>query len=169
MRDFDKQFALRLLEMAESKLLTHRHLVSWADRQILASDGPPPGWICDLAITKYHPAIVEVLRALAYGEPFEAPRHTEAYSVACFFLRYSRREISWATFLRSCGEYTDRLNGEVECEYFYRRLNRYEESEYVERVEQEQVEEVRNRFEESIEAATKDYGFIVRSIVGPDG
>jgi len=39
--------------------------------------------------------------------------------VACLYLRYARRELSWATFLRQAGVLADMSAGRDACEYFY--------------------------------------------------
>lgn len=159
----DRQFALRLLEMVESKLLTYRHLKPWVDRLIAMFDDTPPGWICDLATKKFQPDLAAAIREFACSEPFEAATFSEHYRVACFFLRFKRREMSWAWFLRESGIYTDAVNGELHCEYFYELLNELEDSDDSEAVERNQVRQVEAEFSETIAKVSQD----MDTIIGP--
>jgi hypothetical protein len=159
----DKQFAIRLVEMLEAGLATYRSTVPWADRRILEHDGPSPSWLCELAVTKYRPSIIRAVRAFAYSEPFEASPIGEHYRVACLFLRYERREISWATFLSEAGVYTDSVSGELHCEEFYALLNDLEESEYNEALETRQANTIREQFTQHISEVRVDYGQLLKS------
>ena len=109
-------------------------------------------------MTTYRPKIIETVRAFAYSEPFEAITFSEEhYRVACLFLRFERREISWATFLNESGLYTDAVSGEVHCEEFYAMLNALEQSEYNEALEAEQANTVREQFGPHIAEVRADY------------
>lgn len=134
-----KSFAHRLSAMIEAGLITYREFEPWTESLIVTMDRPPR-WILDLTLTKYWPDAAAIVRRFAYSEPFETLAEApwaDDY-VAAAYLRYERRELSWATFLRMAGEITDSYGGKHVCEFFYEMLNEYERSEFATATEAEQ-------------------------------
>jgi hypothetical protein len=130
-----------ILEMLDAELLDSRFTHPWAEQLIARLDSVPP-WLGDLAtqVNRRHQA--EAIRQYLCSEPFEAgPDGLEKFHVACLFLRYERRELSWATFLRLAGEHLDAVNGEWDCETPYRWLNVYEDADFSEGAEARTREE----------------------------
>ncbi len=114
--------------MLESGLVDFSYTHPWADKLIENSD-IPPSWLCDIAIKKYQGDQLKALRECVFGEPFESePTDMEKFHVGCLWLRYERRELSWATFLKEAGAYLDAANGDWDCETPYYYLNLYEDA-----------------------------------------
>lgn len=57
-------------------------------------------------------------------------------------MRYERKELSWAIFLKEAEEYSDSCGGKNECEYYYFMLNDLEDNESHIRFEQKQCIEI---------------------------
>ena len=151
-----KPLAHRLSAMMEAGLLTYREYIPWADAIITAMDRPPK-WILDLSTTKYRPRATEIVRTFAHSEPFEimsADVWVDEY-IAAVYLRYERRELSWATFLEMAGKEADANGGMHNCEHFYAMLNAYELADFARPLESMQRESV-----------LADYESLVRSVRG---
>ncbi|MGV3774945.1 MAG: hypothetical protein ACO1QB_18750 [Verrucomicrobiales bacterium] len=124
----NKQECFFILEMMECSLIDYSYTEPWAV-ELIKSINTPPFWLCDLATKKYRGDQIKAIQGFVYSEPFEAgPADLEKFAVACFWLRYERRELSWATFLRMAGELLDRRNVDWECETPYHYLNVYEDA-----------------------------------------
>ncbi len=120
-------------EMIDSRLINYSHLQPWADG-IIAHVDIPPAWVCDLSIKAYQPDVLAAVR-LAIHEHNDIPTPPVGlgrFHLACLYLRYERREISFATLLDECGKYLDMANGELFCEHPYAMLNEYEDADYSE-------------------------------------
>ncbi|WP_163341189.1 hypothetical protein [Desulfopila sp. IMCC35008] len=123
-----KQECFYVLEMIESHLIDFSYTHPWAEQIIMGLDAAPP-WLGDLAIKKYCGDQSKSIREYIFSEPFVAgPGDMEKFHVACLWLRYERRELSWATFLRLAGEHLDAANADWDCETSYHYLNVYEDS-----------------------------------------
>lgn len=132
-----KQACFYILEMIDAELLEHRHIHPWADGIIMELDAAPT-WLSALAIHKDKGEICEALREYIFSEPFEPmPDDMEKFHAACLWLRYERRELSWASFLRLNGEQLDAANADWDCETPYRYLNEFEASGYSKKCEAE--------------------------------
>ena len=157
----DKWAELRHLPMSLGYVgawssLTYRDTIPWADAMIERLDRPPL-WICDLSTIKYRPDALKVIRDFLDAEPFEKI-HTAADEYLGFlWIRYDRRELSWATFLAEAGQYADGPGCGIECEYFYAMLNELEEADFDSEVETRQREKVRQRLDETISRTRKFY------------
>lgn len=117
-----------ILEMLESKLIDFSYTVSWAEMFIEKID-IAPSWLCDVTLKKYQGDQIKAIRDHIFSEPFEPePVDMEKFHVACLWLRYERREISWATFLNEAGAYLDAAGGDWDCETPYHYLNMYEDA-----------------------------------------
>ena len=104
---FDKKFACQIATMIEARLIWYQHYYPWADEIIVALD-KPPYWILEIASVKYFPKAVEIINEFVNSDPIESfDTEYEFGYVACLFLRYERREISWTTFLTEVGRFTD--------------------------------------------------------------
>lgn len=123
-----KQECFFILEMIESRLIDYTYTQAWADKLLLSCD-VPPSWLCDISMKQYKGDILTAIREFVFSEPFEQePPDIERFHVACLFLRYERRELSWATFLEKTGEVLDSYNGDLDCETPYYYLNLYEDA-----------------------------------------
>ena|SRR5687768_7364394 len=101
-----KEFANTLALAIEAGCLTYRETIPWADAMIEALERPPL-WICDLSTTKYRPDALKVIRDFLNAEPFELITTAPHEYLGFLWIRYERRELSWATFLNEAGEYSD--------------------------------------------------------------
>lgn len=123
-----KRECFYVLEMIQAGLIDFSYVQPWADTLIAEIDTVPP-WLGDLALKQYRGDLVEALRAYVFSEPFEAgPEDMEKFHVACLWLRYERRELSWATFLRLAGDLLDNVSGDWACETPYYYLNLYRDA-----------------------------------------
>lgn len=149
--DINKEFAHILGIMLEARLIWYKHYDLWC-KEIIEQLNNPPVWITELSKVKYLPKAFRIVNDYAYSEPLEyLEKNRSDLYVACLLLRYDRREISWATFLREAGDFTDGNDGGKEtCGFFYKMLNQYEDSDYSVDVEQIQNLKVKNIFESDI-------------------
>lgn len=117
-----------ILEMVESDLINFSYTHPWAE-QIIEEVDVAPSWLCDLATKKYQGDQAKALREYLFSEPHgEAPPDLDKFHIACLWLRYERRELSWATFLTLTGEYLDTVDGDWACETAYRYLNLFDDA-----------------------------------------
>lgn len=146
--DPSKRFALRMATMIDSRLIWYKHYFDWADEAI-ASLPAPLRWVLEIATTKYYPRAVAAIGEFLSSEPLEPIDATTADDeyIACLFLRYRRRELSWATFLDLAGSRVDSSGASVECEYFYERLTQLEDAEFSPTLENRQAAEVAEQFQ----------------------
>jgi hypothetical protein len=142
-------FAEMLALAIDAGCLTFRDYIPWAD-DVVARLDHPPAWVCELSTTKYRPDALRVVRDFVRSEPFEQINTSTEDYLGFLWIRYERRELSWATFLSEAGRYSDASNGAIECEYFYSMLNELEEAEFDSSVEHRQREEVRRRLGEAL-------------------
>ena len=132
-----KRECFYILEMLESDLVDSSYLHPWADG-IIAGLESAPLWLGQLAMKKYKGDLAAALREYIFSEPFEPwPEGLEKFHVACVWLRYERRELSWATFLRLAGEYLDAASGDWDCETPYHYLNLHEDDYFTKDSEEE--------------------------------
>ncbi len=147
----DKVFVRRVGVMIESGLIGPNHYIPWAD-EVIGKLEKPPLWMLKLAAIRYPPHAVEAINAFVDADPiegFDRSRYEEEY-LACLFLRYRRRELSWAGFLDEAGRFTDAWSWDHDCEEFYYLLNVLEENEYAEEVELSQCAEVEEEFRDAV-------------------
>ena len=138
----DKKECFYISIMLESGLIDFSYTHPWADKIIECMEAPP-SWLCELATKHYQGDQLKVLGAFIYGEPFEsAPTDMEKFHLGCLWLRYERRELSWATFLKQAGDHLDRANCDWNCETPYYYLNLHEDAYFTE----ESEEETKNRY-----------------------
>lgn len=158
-----KHFASRLLLAMEADCITYRDYIPWADRLIERLDRPPV-WVCELATRVYKPdALCAVSDFVRSDPPEEFPDHRGEF-LGYLWIRYERRELSWASFLKAAGMHTDGSNGSpLPCEYFYSMLNEFEEQEFSIEVEQHQKVVVRAELKEPINDAREVYEKVHRA------
>ena len=144
--------------MVDSRLIWYKHYFKFCD-EIIENMENPPYWIIELATTKYIPEATKVINEYAYSEPFEEiPSEICDFFIACLYLSYNRREISWATFLQKAGEYADGTQAvECDCEWFFELLNVYEDSQFSKGLEKNQTKKVREIFQVNITEAQELY------------
>lgn len=139
--------------MVETKLLTNKHTQPWSDSIINETTAPPP-WILDLSLASSKSNVESVVGDFAYSPPFEPLTLDDNFHIACLFLRYKRRELSWATFLYEAGQFADAADATPECEFWYSLLNQTEASNFNLSLETRQVSEVRPQIQLAILDAT---------------
>ena len=154
-----KDFAHKLALAIEAECLTYRHYIPWADGVIAWLDQPPL-WICDLSTIKYRPDALRVIREFLGTEPFEQFNTSTEEYLGFLWIRYERGELSWATFLKEAGGYSDCGNSGIDCEYFFSMLNDLEEAEFRSNVEARQCEAVRQRLKDTLVKTCKFYAKI---------
>lgn len=136
-----KQECFYLLEMLESRLVDFSYTHPWADQLITQMDSAP-SWLCDLATNKYQGDQTKALREYIFAEPFEpGPAELEKFHIGCLWLRYERRELSWATFLELAGSHLDAASCDWDCETPYHYLNVYEDAYFSKESEKRTKEE----------------------------
>lgn len=124
-----------ILQMLESQLINYSYTFPWADK-IIESLEIAPAWLCDVATKKYMGDQCKAIRKYTYSEPFEHfPNDRYKFYVGCLWLRYERREISWATYLHLVGKHLDSVNDDWRCEIPYHYLNVFEEAYFTEESE----------------------------------
>ncbi|WP_034869345.1 hypothetical protein [Clostridium lundense] len=157
--NLDKEFARKLAVMIDSRLIWYKHYYLWCDEIIEISDNPP-SWILDISIEKNRGSALNILYEYIHSEPFEhyiGNKFDDLY-IGCLYLKYCRREISWATFLNDAGVYSDGTEMvKFSCEYFYHLLNRYEDSGFSMALENVQHLEVKKEFYREIEEINQYY------------
>lgn len=158
MTKYDNDFLLKLTCAIDTGLVTYRHYIPWCDA-LITEESEPPHWLLELTTTKYRADAVKLLSRVAY-ERFQEHWSPDAYGdfwISCQFLRYIRREISWATFLQEAGEYSDTNGTGWDCEEFFSLLNRYEIGDFSASLEQQQVTYFEEAFIDSIQEASAFY------------
>lgn len=156
--DLNRQFARKMGIMLESRLIWYKHYFLFCD-EVIENMDKPPYWIIELATKKYIGDAVKIVNTFASSEPFETyPDSLYDFYVGCLFLRYERKELSWASFLKESGDFADGTKAvKHECEFFYYMLNDYEDSEYSIDLEFKQVEIIKNEFKNELYEARSFY------------
>jgi hypothetical protein len=147
--------------MIDARLLTYREYIPWADSVIMSLEHPPI-WILDLAVKEYFAAARDVVATFARSEPFEnlsPDLWTDEY-IAAIYLRYERRELSWASFLEMAGAASDGGGGRHDCEHFYMMLNQYAESNFAEPLEAQQKRAAQIDYKELIHSVRATFDII---------
>lgn len=139
----EKVTVRRLQTMLDAGLISYKELHPWAE-SLLVSMEPPPRWLCEVASQKYSPDVSKSLGEYLRSEPLEPLEQSEIDDehLSSLYLRFERRELSWATFLELAGRYADSADGVWECEDFYVFLNELEDADFSPEVEREQQEEI---------------------------
>ena len=156
-----KRFAHRLRLAIEADCITYRDYIPWADGFVERLE-KPPAWICELAITKYKQDALRIVSDFVFSEPFEEFTDEHVEFLGYVWIRYERRELSWATFLNEAGRYTDPSPGPWDCEYFYSLLNELEEQEFSPELEQRQRAVVSAALQKAITEAREVYDEVRR-------
>ncbi|WNR44415.1 hypothetical protein [Paenibacillus roseipurpureus] len=149
--ELNKQFARKIGIMLESKLIWYKHYFLFCD-EVIEKMEKPPFWIIELATKKYIGDAVKIVNTYAFSEPFETfPDSIYDFYLGCLFLRYERKELSWASFLKDSGDFADATQAvKHECEYFYYMHNDYEDSEYSIELEIKQAEIIKEEFKNEL-------------------
>lgn len=130
MKPPDKSECFYIATMLDSVLIDFTYIHPWAD-QVIREMENPPYWLCQLAIEKSQDNLLNTLGSFIYGEPFEAPPpDLDKFHVGCLWLRYERRELSWATYLRQVGSHLDAADCGWDCETPYHYLNLHEDADF---------------------------------------
>ncbi|WP_282940440.1 hypothetical protein [Paenibacillus sp. RC67] len=156
--ELNRQFARKIGIMLESKLIWYKHYFIFCD-EVIENMDRPPYWIIELAIKKYIGDAITIANTYAFSEPFETfPNSLYDFHVGCLFLRYERKELSWASFLKESGDFADGYQlVKRECEFFYYKLSDYEESEYSIDLEIKQAEIIKKEFKNEIHEVRNIY------------
>jgi hypothetical protein len=156
--ELNRLFARKMGVMLEAGLIWYKHYYFFCD-EIIEQMDKPPYWIMDLATQKYIGDAIRIVNTYAFSEPFEAfPDTVYDLHIGCLYLRYERKEISWASFLADSGRFADSYQAVKQpCEFFYYMLNDYEDHEYWSPLELEQAESVEREFQSAIAEAKRLY------------
>jgi hypothetical protein len=140
----------RLQTMLDAGLITYRELQPWAEARLLTME-KPPNWLCNVAMQTYSPEVSQSLAEYVYSDSFVAVDRAEVDDeyLGALYLRYERREWSWATFLHEAGRYTDRADGEWVCEDFFQMLNELEDAEFSATLAQSQQVSIEQRLSDA--------------------
>ncbi|MEI5906873.1 hypothetical protein WAK64_07350 [Bacillus spongiae] len=99
-----------------------------------------------------------MINEYVYSEPFEEMPDLYDFYIACLYLRYRRREVSWASFLWASGDYADGYQAvKCDCRWFYEMVTELEDSGFSIEREKLQVEIVTETFELEIKMAEEIY------------
>ncbi|POP42374.1 hypothetical protein CHU32_03835 [Superficieibacter electus] len=152
-----KTKAERLYLMLQSGLIYCDHYIPFCDNVIKDEDNPP-GWILELATVTYIPDALNIIGTYVWSEPFIQFEQSADFYIACLFLRYQQRHISWRTFLEQAGHYSDAYQeGYYDCSYYYGMTNQLVESEHNLHCEEIQVQEIAHQFATVIACAREIY------------
>jgi hypothetical protein len=151
--ELNKQFARKLGIMIDSGLIWHQHYFLFCDELIEKLD-KPPYWIIELALATYIGDAIEVVNTYAFSEPFENFSNSlyDLY-IGCLYIRYERRQLSWASFLTESGDFADGSGNfalKKDYDYFYSMLDDYVDNEYSIDLESTQAETVKQEFQNEI-------------------
>lgn len=160
--NISKDFARKLGIMLDAGLINYKHYYLWCD-EIIENLDDPPYWIIELATIKFLPSAVTIVNKYAFSEPSEKFNNDSELYIACLFIMYEIRQISWASFLYSAGNYKDGAGycGKLDCEYFYHRLNEYEDSNYTVDTEKKQQADIENEFKSEIDEIYSNYNLFI--------
>jgi hypothetical protein len=141
--EIERMTVRRLQTMLDAGLIDCRELQPWAE-SFFPSIERPPRWLCDVASQKYSPDVSKSLGEYASSEPFESIEQSERDDehLGSLYLRFERRELSWATFLELAGRFADSANSAWERDEFCGFLNELEDADFSPDVERKQREEI---------------------------
>lgn len=141
----------RLQTMLDAGLISYKELQPWAE-SLLMSMERPPRWLCDVAIKTYSPDVSKSLAEFVWSPQFwsDQPEAVERADVddehlSSLYLRFERRDVSWATFLELAGQYADNAQGIWNCSEFFKFWNDLEDADFALAVEQKQQEEISSK------------------------
>ena len=119
-----------IIEMLEAKLIDSRHTMPWAKRLLENSD-VGPSWLIAVSHKRYTGDQIAAFREYVSSDcSGERPRDLEKFHVGCLWLRYERRELSWASFLNETGLHLDNSSCEWQCEVPFSYLTMYEDARF---------------------------------------
>ncbi|MCL2677486.1 MAG: hypothetical protein FWE85_00350 [Clostridiales bacterium] len=162
--DLSKEFAAKLGVMLDASLINYKHYELWCD-EIIENMDKPPYWIIELTLIKYLPDALYTVNCYALSEPFVDFSYLELhdFQIACKYIKYVKKHISWAEFLLSAGDYSDAYRGcRMDCGDFYSMHNQFEDSEYSKKVERTQSKEIANIFSKHIKEGEKYYEYFMK-------
>lgn len=157
--DLSRKFALKLAAMLDASLIHYKYYELWCD-EVIESMENPPEWILSLEGTKLLPAARAIVNSYAFSSPVSNFSYPD-FHLACLYIKYKTKQISWATFLEAAGECSDGPICCVECEYFYTFLNQLEENEFSLSTELEQSKQVHALLIEWIPEAERLYNYFL--------
>ncbi|MEM9102187.1 MAG: hypothetical protein AAGB12_07670 [Pseudomonadota bacterium] len=157
-KNITKRDAITLMIMLDTGLINYKHYMCWIDEKIL-KDQEPALWALELATNKNTQSAMEHLKTYAFSKPFEdfKLRAFKDEYIACQWLRYKRKEISWSTFLLECGKYADAHFTRSESKYFFSLYNDIEDSAYSLEIEKKQRLDIFKMFSDVIREVEKKY------------
>jgi hypothetical protein len=151
-----KSFAQTLAIAIIAGCLRQRDIALWADK-IIENCENPPVWICELSATKHNEDVLRVIGDFIESDPFDAIKNRAEDFLGFDWIRYERREISWATFLTEAEDYSTVYGAIGTSEYFLETLNEFEGSEFDLTIESQQREAVRQHLGEAVTRTRKFY------------
>ncbi|WP_121360324.1 hypothetical protein [Flavobacterium johnsoniae] len=160
--DLSKEFTSKLGVMLETSLINYKYYKLWCEELIERLDNPP-FWIVELSSVKLQSEASKIVYKYTNSEPlkdFSFLKLNDFY-IACMYIKYRFKHISWATFLLNSGEYSDSANSCMDCDDFYFMYNQFEDNEYSYKIETEQSGEINTIFSKHIKEADTYYKFFL--------
>lgn len=121
----NQRFIWQLLALIATGSIDQRHYGAWADSVIL-NDPKLPNWIINLSLANSSDAAIDALYEHVSTKP--PPEVFKSYPrdwIACQWLKYRDKQLSWPQFLSIAGTYSDRYDVGVASDDIDRRLNEY--------------------------------------------
>jgi hypothetical protein len=102
------------------------HYLPWC-YQLIEQIDEPPQWLLDMSYARNMSEAQTILHFHIYreGTVGEIP-HEADLEIAVLYLEYQAGKISWADFLLTIGQLSDRFEGRIECSWFFALLNEFE-------------------------------------------
>jgi hypothetical protein len=115
---------LTVIISIQSGLIKNIELIhEWAE-SIIAILDKPPLWTMELYDSQTLEEAVGILRMAAGRMAVNKNIDWVATHLGFLYLRFKKGELNFEQLLSMCGEETDLSNYEIDCSYFYSRLNR---------------------------------------------
>lgn len=153
----DATYALYWLAAARSGFAKPADWKAWADKRIDETDAPA-SWIIDLSLADNAESLAE---ALALRTEVERHLLSDPYIkdvvLGYVWLRYERGEMNLEEVLAAAGRLADNFETDIECEFFYARLNRLEHVPAVNEERRRIEQEVESRLRELREEASRQW------------
>jgi hypothetical protein len=156
-----------LLAAIHSEYICPQQWIAWADDQIVKA-AKPPMWLIDLSMAKNHREAWRAIAESVEGTTELSLSDLEETALGLIALQYFEGRIGFRDFLLRAGNHTDPSRCSIDCEYFYKHLNRYEAAQDPSRYEIESASGIRTDLKESIELAELARTQI-KAITQPDG
>ena len=100
-----------IIEMLEAELIDSTYVIPWSE-EVIATNELVPQWLRDISWQRQKDDELRTLREFVQSaNDIVVPKGLDKFHVGCLYLRYERRELSFASFLRMTGDYVDQRPG----------------------------------------------------------